>query len=464
MAGKKSTRRRTQTQDREAAPRERWVSRENDNTWVFPAPVSAQTCREPLTGTLLDNPPQGSAETVQIGYDLDRDPVFAQESKTVETDPLPQLKGNYFAGRKYALKLGEQATFRLKLTVRVTCSAVAVVLAVASCSAGGAASRAMKRLTAPPPKDFRVTLLSEATKLAHGVAMSSDGRRAVTSSVDEYADPPHGSVSLWDLSDPLRPRAAALIPDRDGTALKVALSGDGRRAATFHRSGKLTLWDLADPARPVSRELPAKGVTSLALSHDGRYAISGGDDGVQFWDLADPGQVRKRQLQGSSEYDVRSYEVALSADAKRALVSDQAGDGGGGVTVYELADPANPEARPLIRNADHHSANTVALSGDGNVAVVGYHHWTTYNNFLTYWDLRTWDRTELRPMTGRKIAPDTMGSIVRWEVALDQEGKHVLLAQRNDSLPEDPSNPPPSTVQLWALDTLSGFPRFSLPN
>ncbi|WP_405096218.1 hypothetical protein [Micromonospora sp. NBC_01412] len=143
------------------------VPRENDNTWVFPGVVSAQTlghingefrayeksshdimrshggveagvstvelelegnrvkdvrltniairpnCHEPLTGALFDNPPEGSAETVQIGYDLDRDPVFAQESKTNDGDLRPQLTGNYFADRKYVLKLGEQATFRL---------------------------------------------------------------------------------------------------------------------------------------------------------------------------------------------------------------------------------------------------------------------------------------------------------------------------------------------------------------
>ncbi|OZV81668.1 hypothetical protein CA850_10930 [Micromonospora echinospora] len=148
------------------------VPRENDNTWVFPGPVSAQTlsdinadfaayekstqeimrsyggvesgvstvelelegnrgkevritdiairprCREPLTAALFDNAPQGTAETVQIGYDLDRDPVFAQESTVVDDDPLPQLTGNYFASRKYTLKRDEQVTFRLSAVTR----------------------------------------------------------------------------------------------------------------------------------------------------------------------------------------------------------------------------------------------------------------------------------------------------------------------------------------------------------
>jgi hypothetical protein len=70
-------------------------------------------CREPLTGTLFYNPPQGEAETVQIGYDLDRDTVFAQKSTMVEGEPFPRLIGNYFAEQKYTLKQGEQVTFRL---------------------------------------------------------------------------------------------------------------------------------------------------------------------------------------------------------------------------------------------------------------------------------------------------------------------------------------------------------------
>ncbi|OZV81669.1 hypothetical protein CA850_10935 [Micromonospora echinospora] len=347
---------------------------------------------------------------------------------------------------------------------RIICLAAVLLATGTACSADETPGESPRTATVQPPKDFRVTILSEPAGTAHSVAMSSDGKRAVTSSVQEDADPPHGSVSLWDLTDPLQPRASELIPDRGGTAVKVAMSGDGRYAATFHLSGKLTLWDLAHPARPMPRELAAEGVTSLALDHDGHHAISGGSDGVHLWDLTNPSQVRKKQLLGSGAYSVDYYEVAMSADAKRALVSHQSGNGDGGVLVYDLSNPASPAAYSLIRNAGYHSANTVALSGDGNIALVGYHHWTTYNNFLTRWDLRTWDKTELRPMTGWKIVPDTPGSVLRWEVALDQEGKRALIAQRHDPAAPGATDPPRSDVQLWALDTLADFPRFSPTN
>lgn len=346
----------------------------------------------------------------------------------------------------------------------LSCVAAVLLATSTACSAGKTPSGAANPPTAQAPKDFRVTLLSEQTNIAHGVAMSSNGERALTSSVEEMADPPHGSVSLWDLSDPLQPRASALVPDRGGTAREVALSGDGRHAATFDLRGELTLWDLADPAHPSPRKLAAKGVTSLALNYDGRYAISGGDEGVHFWDLANPNQVRKKMLLGVGKYSTDWYEVAISDDAKRALVSHQSGNGDGGVMVYDLSNRAAPEGYSLIRNGGYYSSNTVALSGDGNTALVGYHHWTTYKNFVTYWDLRTWDKTELRPMTGWKIVPDASGgSALLWEIALNHDGKRALIARHEVPAPEVEPNPPPSEVQLWALDTLTGFPRFPSP-
>ncbi|MFG1904847.1 WD40 repeat domain-containing protein [Micromonospora carbonacea] len=303
---------------------------------------------------------------------------------------------------------------------------MAVVLAAGTaCAAGRTESGPTSSPAAPPPKDFRVTLLSEHAKFTHGVALSSNGERALTSSVAELADPPHGSVTLWDLTDPLKPRATPLVPDRGGTAVEVALSGDGRRAATFHARGELTLWDLADPD-----------------------------------------QVRKTMLLGTGD-PTYSYDVALSDDANRALVNYRADDGGGGdggVMLYDLSDRSEPEAYALLRNGGYTSADEVALSGDGNTALVGYRHWTTYHEFVTYWDLRTWDKTELRPMTGWKVVPGVAGGTTwGWDLALDHDGKRALITAHDVYAPLADPNPPPSEVQFWALDTLTGFTRFPAP-
>jgi WD40 repeat protein len=335
--------------------------------------------------------------------------------------------------------------------------ATTVLLAAVACSAG---EKPLQPPTKPAesetpiakmPENFRVTLMADDGRFAHGVALSADAKRALVGSAEETSDPPHGSVTLWDLTDPRRPRSSPLIPDRGGTDFHVALSGDGKHAATFDVTGKVTLWDLTDPAQPTSRTLAAKGVRTLAFNQDAGYAISGGDKGVHLWDLRDPDRPRKSLLLAQGKYMNFTFRVAMSADGRRALVSDSNDSGDGGVTIWNLSDPDNPEEYVLLRNKSYYSANTIALSGDGQRALVGFHHLTTYNNFLTYWDLRTWDKTELTPMTGWKITPDTVGSVDRWEVSLDHDGRKALVTKYNDA-----------DVQLWGLDDLSRFRRFTL--
>jgi WD40 repeat protein len=339
----------------------------------------------------------------------------------------------------------------------------AIVLAFAvACSTGGNHSRPKAKEPTPPPKNFRVTLLSEPIQVAHGVALSSDGKRALISSAEETTDPPHGSVSLWDLSDPLHPRHSTFIPDRGGIAPAVALSGDGKHAATFNPVGKVTLWDLSDPAKPTSRPFPWERVRSLAFDNDAGSAISAGDNGVYFWDLSDPGHPRKTQLLAESKEENLFYDVAMSADGKRALVNVQSGGGSGDVTVWDLSNPSAPEEYALLRNENYYGATTVALSGDGNHALVSYHRSIDYTNLLSYWDLRTWDKSELRPMVGRKVIPDTGGSTLQWETALDYHGERVLIAQENEPDGMTESKRSVAEVRFWALDTLDRFPPFRL--
>ncbi|MFC4008609.1 hypothetical protein ACFOY2_15365 [Nonomuraea purpurea] len=336
-------------------------------------------------------------------------------------------------------------------------AAVLAVTTIASCAADKPAAKS----TAAPPRDFRVTLLHD--EVYHGVALSAGAERAVISSVNLEARPPRGSVAVWDLSDPMSPRSSPLIPDRGGTDVEVALSGDGKHAATFTIRGQLTLWDLTDLAKPSSRTLTDKGLRDFALNHDGRYAMSSGDAGVHFWDLTDPDRPRKRQLLARGTYDDSTYAVALSGDARRALVSPILKYNEGEVTLWNLSDPTHPEAYVLLRNVDYYAANSVALSGDGNHALIGFHRWTTYEDLITYWDLRTWDKSELRPMTGWKIIPEGMESAWHWRVSLDQDGKHALIAK--SSYVPGPEGPPytnKSTVRFWALDSLSSFGRFKL--
>ena len=68
--------------------------------------------------------------------------------------------------------------------------------------------------------------------------------------------------------------------------LAVAVSGDGRTAVSGGYDGTVRVWDLARTDSPRVLTGHDGPVRTVAVSADGRTAVSGGDDGtVRVWDL-----------------------------------------------------------------------------------------------------------------------------------------------------------------------------------
>lgn len=112
--------------------------------------------------------------------------------------------------------------------------------------------------------------------LIRNVAISDDGHRVVSSSIDRM-------VRVWDAQTGEHVELAVAHKSKWRS---VALSGDGRRVATWGSGYEAVQMFDAMTGLKMKQELHGHtgNVHSLALSVDGRRVVSGGADGLRFWD------------------------------------------------------------------------------------------------------------------------------------------------------------------------------------
>ena len=161
-----------------------------------------------------------------------------------------------------------------------------------------------------------------------GIAVSADGRQALTASFDY-------SVILWDL-DIGTPRAQ--LYGHDAAVNDVAFL-EGGKALSASDDGTLGIWDLSNAQRIGRLEGHRGKVAGLAVGPQGRLAASAGWDGtVRIWDLAN--QVQLRALAAGD----RPNAVRFTADGTRlvaGLFRRQHRD-----LACRRRHPARPAARP----------------------------------------------------------------------------------------------------------------------
>jgi WD40 repeat protein len=213
----------------------------------------------------------------------------------------------------------------------------------------------------------RVTFSTEAG-YATALAFVADGTRLIAGHNDHV-------LRVWDVSGE-RPRLLNKLGTSQGGADEIwglALSPDGKTAATSGRRHSLGLWDLttegAKEANPTKS--PARYHGALAYAPDGKTVASGGHDGtVRLWDVANPGSPKElfvleaHKTPQARENDVPA--VAFSPDGK-TLVS---GGDGGVVRFWDLKGD-----RPTERAALHSNKGPIGAinySPDGSKLVMGF--------------------------------------------------------------------------------------------
>jgi small GTP-binding protein len=198
------------------------------------------------------------------------------------------------------------------------------------------------------------------TSTVNGVAVTPDGRRAVSTSEDD-------TLRVWDLGSHA---CLATLRGHTSTVYGVAVTPDGRRAVSASWDTTLRVWDLGSHACLATLQGHTNVVYGVAVTPDGRRAVSASlDETLRVWDL---GSCACLATLGGHTQGV--WGVAVTPDARRAVSASQDGT----LRVWDLGSYA------CLATLQGHTGLVcgVAVTLDGRRAVSA-----SYDGTLRVWDL-----------------------------------------------------------------------------
>ena len=242
--------------------------------------------------------------------------------------------------------------------------------------------------------------------------------------------------------------------ETSGQVLALAVSADGRRALSGGTEKAIQLWDVGSGVE-LKRVVLDRSVISLAFSSDGQRGLAGLDDGtIRLLDLNAGREIRR--LQGHTGGAVRA--VAFAPDGLRAL-------SGGDDNTARLWDLKTGSELHRLREP-RSTIWSVAISPDGRRALAGGD-----DGVLFVWDMSDWNTVRrlegaadpilsaaFMPDGRRVISGHASGKLVVWDL---ENGRAVLrllgsggrravavLKSGRSALTADSDG----MVRLWSLD------------
>jgi len=265
-----------------------------------------------------------------------------------------------------------------------------------------------------PETGSEVRVLHGHKNTINSVAITPDGRRAVSASDDDV-------LKVWDLISGTELRT---LRGHTHRVWDVAMTPDGRLAVSVSIDDTIRVWDLDSGAELHTLRGHADMIIAVDVASDGRRAITASaDTTLKVWDLERGEEVRT--LSGHAE---RVMDVAVSPDGNLAVSAsfDKT------LKVWDVE-----RGEELLSLGGHAGqVEAVAITADGRRALSG-----STDHTLKLWDLET--GTEMRTLRGHTgnvhavaITPDGSRAIsAGWDETLrvwDLESEHAQKPYRHD--------------------------------
>jgi WD40 repeat protein len=248
-----------------------------------------------------------------------------------------------------------------------------------------------------PPGGPLVRTLAGHSGRVWGVAVTPDGKQAASVSMD-------GTLKVWDLGSG---REVRTLAGHSGEVNGVAVTPDGKQAVSASGDGTLKVWDLGNGREVRTLAGHSSGVRGVAVTPDGKQAVSASQDGtLKVWNLGSGREVRT--LAGHRGW---INGVVVTPDGKQAVSAsdDQT------LKVWDLG--SGREVPMLLGHTG--GIRGVAVTPDGRQAVSASDDQT-----LKVWHLGS----------GRGVRTPTRHSSAVRGVAVTPDGKQAVSASHDQTL------------------------------
>lgn len=231
------------------------------------------------------------------------------------------------------------------------------------------------------------------------------------------------------------------------STLKIRLRADGRFAVTGSDDGPVRLWDLRTGECVRMLKGHSQSISSADLTPDGRFAVSSASDGaVRYWDLTDGTCLRTFTPRGP-QGRISPQHVRITADGRHALGTGRSHD----VMVWDF-----PGGRHLRTLEGHQRDLVLDVAGNPRLLLTSGNEdpttsWEPDEKIQSAYTVRLWDVT-----TGECLKILPLGQSNVRALRLSDDGRTALVGKYDQ------------TIRLYGLDSgrqladlggyLSGFP------